>query len=1185
MTIDSFTGFAGDADATDLRERAHEDGFEELKKQQQQQQNVQLDVRPTTSRRTSTTVVSATSMDELRQHVVKDMVGHDRTFVSPFEWKEEHTSGGSHVGKSNKDELKVRVPMVYCDFTASHRPVSSIEEYLQRECTPFYGNTHTNTSITGSQSSAFVSEARQIIAEACGAKTTGKASEDVVLFAGNGTTSSVQLLIDCLGLKHYETTTNGNDAAADGDLHKPLVMLGPMEHHSNLLPWREIGSDKVDIEMVQYDRRTGTVDVNHLERILQRHKDRPSLKIGSFTAASNLTGTLVDDRAITALLHRNGALSFWDYATGASYLDMNMNPSAATANDDASLLSKDAIFFSGHKLLGGVGTPGVLIVKKRIVSSINPPERCGGGTVFYVTDDHHRFLSSRVERYEGGTPDVVGIWRLGLAFKLKQSIKHMVRTQLLVDRRGPDNNTAEESKEDGAKPTTLVEYDLMRAQSIQRRLKVIPNLVLVDGKATEAGTPKLPVFSFLVACGSRFLHYNYVCALLNDLFGIQSRGGCQCAGPYAQLLLGLDDDNEKVEEWLVRTKDELLRPGVTRLSIPTLGTTKEQEIYVVDAIAWVAKNGWKLLHVYRCNHRSGEWRHKSRPGAPLGIHERRWLSHYRMLDGTSSSLTNGDDGSTGYKWSLQNTMANADKMLELVVKDQSSIAQALKMVDDDDNSSTLRWYVYPKDVARYLRDGLDEVPLIDGSFRLLGALHPLVLQVDAFVEAEQHTTRLPSDDVKPDIPPTSMTHFCDGEHVGEAPFEEILEGFDNGELSDQCLVYFAKEDNWQLLSSLAAKGTGSQVAEPTNNATHNNVTEDLIEPNHDGTIDTQAMFDVEPDIDLPLMERNERKKPQRDASTWGKGQVQTSQPLMEGNENGAQTENTCSRRKSRHVKPPPKLMRQVTQAMVQWDMLEDGDRLMLGLSGGKDSLSLLHILLEFQRKLPIRFEIEVCTIDPMTPSFDPSPLIPYVESLGLKYHYVRDDIVERAATSGKDGKIVSSLCAYCARMKRGNLYACARQNNCNKLVLAQHLDDLAESFFMSVMHNGFLRTMKANYKINAGDLSVIRPLVYCRESIMTDFAKAAKLPIINENWYGMDPAVSCECRRFLAHKHLFLQFVFVLQPCMFRGAKRASSGKEALVERGNLIPKLLRQHQASHDALDARRRDSYLAVLHRRGRR
>jgi len=135
----------------------------------------------------------------------------------------------------------------------------------------------------------------------------------------------------------------------------------------------------------------------------------------------------------------------------------------------------------------------------------------------------------------------------------------------------------------------------------------------------------------------------------------------------------------------------------------------------------------------------------------------------------------------------------------------------------------------------------------------------------------------------------------------------------------------------------------------------------------------------------------------------------------------------------------------------------------------------------------------------MTPSFDPCPLIPYVEALGLKYHYIKDDIVSRASQAGKDGKMVSSLCAFCARMKRGNLYTTCRKANCNKLVLAQHLDDAAESMFMSVMHNGFLRTMKANYPIDAGDISVIRPLIYCRESLMTDFAKSKNLPVINEN--------------------------------------------------------------------------------------
>eukprot|EP00980_Cylindrotheca_fusiformis_P001998 scaffold443_cov125-Cylindrotheca_fusiformis.AAC.47 len=331
------------------------------------------------------------TMDQIREFVSNDMLGAGTTFSSPLEWK-----SGSPV----------KVPMIYTDFTASHRPLKSIEHYIEETCIPFYGNTHTNTSITGSQSTAFCSEARQLIGEACGAKITGKASQDVVLFAGNGTTGAIQLLIDCLGLKLYR----------ESDSDKPLVILGPYEHHSNMLPWRELG---FDIETIAL--RNGNVDLDHLEQVLKRNSSRP-VKIGSFSAVSNLTGIIADDLAITALLHRHGALSVWDYATGASYVNMDMNP---THSDypEPSMIAKDAIWpqtdwwgwYTGRfnsvlfrvlvlrKLCipSGVET-GVLVVKKRLVSQLNPPSLSGGGTVFYVTKDSHRFLSNRVERYEGG---------------------------------------------------------------------------------------------------------------------------------------------------------------------------------------------------------------------------------------------------------------------------------------------------------------------------------------------------------------------------------------------------------------------------------------------------------------------------------------------------------------------------------------------------------------------------------------------------------------------------------------------------------------------------------------------------------------------------------------------------------------------------------------------------------------
>ena len=194
--------------------------------------------------------------------------------------------------------------------------------------------------------------------------------------------------------------------------------------------------------------------------------------------------------------------------------------------------------------------------------------------------------------------------------------------------------------------------------------------------------------------------------------------------------------------------------------------------------------------------------------------------------------------------------------------------------------------------------------------------------------------------------------------------------------------------------------------------------------------------------------------------------------------------------------PPPKsLLRLCGRAIAEYRMIREGDRILLGLSGGKDSLSLLHILMHFQRHAPIRFELGAVTIDPQSESFDPSPLIPYMEALGVPYHYVREPIVS-LAESHMDN---DSYCAFCARMKRGLMYRTVREHGYTVLALAQHLDDLAESFLMSAFHGGRLQTMKAHYRIDAGDLRVIRPLVHARERQTAAFAAEAGLPVIVEN--------------------------------------------------------------------------------------
>jgi len=196
-----------------------------------------------------------------------------------------------------------------------------------------------------------------------------------------------------------------------------------------------------------------------------------------------------------------------------------------------------------------------------------------------------------------------------------------------------------------------------------------------------------------------------------------------------------------------------------------------------------------------------------------------------------------------------------------------------------------------------------------------------------------------------------------------------------------------------------------------------------------------------------------------------------------------------------HVTPPKSLQRLAGRAIADYNMIRDGDRILLGLSGGKDSLTLLHILIRLQRHAPISFQLGIITIDPQSDSFDPSPLKPYIQSLGLDHYFVSEPIVD-LADKHMHG---DSYCAWCARMRRGLMYKTARDNNYNVLALAQHLDDLAESFLMSAFHGGKLKTMKAHYTNDDGDIRIIRPLVYARERQMAEFAHQAELPVIIEN--------------------------------------------------------------------------------------
>jgi len=478
----------------------------------------------------------------LLEHIRDSIIGEDQTIGGPWGLRR----------------------LVYTDYTASARSLAFVEDFMRHEVMPLYANTHTETSGTGLQTTRFREDARRIIARAVGA-----GDDDVVLFCGTGATGAVNKLIDVLNLRlPADLDARYRLGAQIPDAERPVVFIGPYEHHSNELPWRESIAAVVTID----EDADGQIDLEGLERALVEHAARP-LKIGSFSAASNVTGIRSDTRAITALLHRHGALAFWDYAAAGPYVSIEMNAPGDGAPGDRAM---DAIFLSPHKFIGGPGTPGVLVAKRKLFRN-RVPTVPGGGTVAYVSSVEHRYLPDIVAREEGGTPSILGAIRAGLVFQLKDAV-------------GVDTIMAREH------------------EFIQRaieRWSDEPNLrILGNPRAARLG-----IVSFMVRHGERYLHHNFVVALLNDLFGIQARGGCSCAGPYGHRLLniGLTLSQEFKREILRGC--EGVKPGWVRVNFNYFISDATFE-YIVEAVRLVAAEGWKLLPDYEFDPDRGIWRHR-----------------------------------------------------------------------------------------------------------------------------------------------------------------------------------------------------------------------------------------------------------------------------------------------------------------------------------------------------------------------------------------------------------------------------------------------------------------------------------------------------------------------------------------------------------------------------------------------
>ncbi|MBL8950453.1 MAG: aminotransferase class V-fold PLP-dependent enzyme [Myxococcaceae bacterium] len=454
-----------------------------------------------------------------------------------------------------------RRTLCYADLTATGRYLHFVEAWIRR-VRPFYANSHTAVSSTGRIMTQLRERARELVC-----RSVNASKEDVVLFVGSGATAAANKLVGLLGLRIAEPLEREFGLSKHIPPEKrPVVFVGPYEHHSNELPWLESVADVVEIAL----DAEGNIDLADLERQLKAHASRP-LKLGSFSAASNVTGILTDVRAISKVLHRHGATAFFDYAAAGPYVPIDMHP----ADPEERI---DALFLSPHKFIGGPEGSGVLVVHRSLFRSA-VPERPGGGTVDYVSAfgrasvDYTRRLD---EREEGGTPAILSDLRAGIGFLVKEMI-------------GPER---------------ILEHEREIAAHALARLSKHPRIRILGPIAR----PRLAIISFNI----EGLHHDLVSSLLDHLFGIQNRAGCSCAGPYGHRLLGIDREKSERYRQQIRAGVLGIKPGWVRVSLPYYASADDLD-FMLSAIELVADHGELFVPSYRLGWLDGAWRHIERP--------------------------------------------------------------------------------------------------------------------------------------------------------------------------------------------------------------------------------------------------------------------------------------------------------------------------------------------------------------------------------------------------------------------------------------------------------------------------------------------------------------------------------------------------------------------------------------------
>lgn len=444
--------------------------------------------------------------------------------------------------------------LIYTDWTASGRLYHSIEEKMLHKFGPFVANTHTETSTSGATMTLAYHEARKIIKRHVNAN-----GNDVLITSGSGMTGVINKFQRILGLKVSENLKNYTNIPED---IRPIVFISHMEHHSNQTSWLETIAD---VKVVPCNKE-GLLCLESFERCIKKYEHR-KIKIVSITSCSNVTGIKTEYHKVAKLIHLYNGLCFVDFACSAPYVAINMHP-----EKEGEYL--DAIFFSPHKFLGGPGTSGVLVFNKKLYKNMIP-DNPGGGTVSYTNPwGQHDYFDDVETREDGGTPAFLQTIKIALSIQLKEQIG--------------------------------IENIKKRENEINKVIfKTLENLKGVKILAPEH-KERLSIFSFYF----EKYHFNLVVKLLNDRFGIQTRGGCSCAGTYGHFLLNVNQETSN------RIKDQILhgcnteKPGWVRLSVHPTFTDKEIA-FMCNSLKELSENIENWSQDYEYNPIKNDYAHKT----------------------------------------------------------------------------------------------------------------------------------------------------------------------------------------------------------------------------------------------------------------------------------------------------------------------------------------------------------------------------------------------------------------------------------------------------------------------------------------------------------------------------------------------------------------------------------------------